>query len=123
MHKLWDSGRNGTARLSCMTTMVDVATKRGGRARPRPSTVRAAVRTTRFTIVGEVGEFRAVGAANLPLHVYWTHNDRGWAVGPDGAPLGLWASEEFCAQRILPGGHVGAVRTFVIGDLVGIWRH
>ncbi len=61
-------------------------------------------------------------ARSLPRQVYWNHTEDGMAVGPDGAPLGLWANEEFVAREIR-NQSLGGRRHFTIEDLVFIDHH
>lgn len=62
-------------------------------------------------------------ARRLPEKVYWHRESRGWSVGPDGAPLGLWADSEFVAREIEGDSSLGKRRRFRVGDLTYIDRH
>jgi hypothetical protein len=52
----------------------------------------------------------------IPDSVWWSHDEHGWAIGPDGSPLGLWASTPIRARRLLDG-RLGNEELFSVGEL------
>jgi hypothetical protein len=98
------------------------------RERDRPMDLEDADNNDKFQVVvmvyGETSCFLVSPEDTrwLPDKVWWSRNSRNWAVGPDGAPLGLWGSQEFTAREVLPGGCLGPERRFAVGDLTEIER-
>lgn len=93
---------------------------RGGSASRRSRFGRHPRRTLVVRVVGRSSNFAvaAADAARVPVRVYWTHDARGWALGPDGSALGLWATEELEVREIRNGRVVGRPERLWIGDLV-----
>ena len=63
-----------------------------------------------------------VHAGDVPRRIYWTHTQRGWAVGPDGAPLGMWADELITVRQLLPGRAAGPAIQVRIADITSVAR-
>lgn len=95
---------------------------RGGSASRRSRSGHHHRRTLVVQVVGRSGDFAvsAADAGRVPHKVYWIHDARGWALGPDGSALGLWATEELEVRAIRDGRVVGGPERFCVGDLVAV---
>ena len=90
----------------------------------RPAVGARAVRVTVVTVLSADGVYVVdrASAGLVPAKVYWSHDSRGWAAGPDGAPLGLWADELVTVRRLLPGGGVGPAFRVRVADVTSVAR-
>jgi hypothetical protein len=123
------SGRSGWRGGKYMSTIAITPRTHGSRVphsgdRSKHSGGEGLSGGARVKVVGETDYFWVASkdVGRLPRRVFWSHDERGWAVGPDGSSLGLWSGDEIKARRMGAGGGFGAERRFAISDLTYVER-